>query len=230
MSIKLLVIWKYCSNLDIPNNIGKKDINGNQNSAPMKKQVFKVLLIVLVIIYIGGCKPNSSTPCPPQPDTIVYNIRSDIESLIPYSGIDTLRFMHNDTSLHIFVGKGKQYSYYDIQPPWETCESDVLRKQQYIIIYEDIITKHKIYFNHYIETNSNVLTNIRINFLGRSFDACPSLFYPPYPFEQFFIGNKQYKQVFLIPKIEIRDTVYYTINEGIIKFGFRTGDKWEIVQ
>ena len=187
----------------------------------------KVLIFIAALAF-QNCKRYSPPSCPPHPDTIYYNIDPGLESLIPYSGYDTLRFMHNDTALHTFIGQGKKYYYNEIQPPWEGCESDIQKIQGYTTNYKG--QNFNLTFSHYILLNSLGVSYVSINFLGRTMEDSPVGFRPPYHYDTLTIQNHLFHNINFIPRQDIVDTIYYTSKDGIIKIGFRTGDKWEIVK
>ena len=194
----------------------------------MKLRIF--FIILLSAFFLQNCKSNSPASCPPYPDTIYYNIDPALESLIPYTGYDTLRFMHNNTEINTFIGQGKKYYYNELQPPWEACESDIQKIQGYSTIYKGQNINFNLTFSHYILPYSLGVSYVAINFLGRNIEDSPVGFRPPYRYDTLTIQNHIYHYINFIPRQDIIDTIYYTTKDGIIKIGFRTGDKWEIIK
>jgi len=187
----------------------------------MKNNSTIILISSLFSIIFYGCL-NDCKNYKPRDD---YNaISQGYLNLVPYSGYDTITFLHNYLDTITFFGTGKKKIVTQENGNLGGCGPATIEHNdnyQYNFISNSIQDKLiiEIRYPGYLD----------FYFKGKRFNSTLADLRAPFDLPQIIINNREYKDIILIPSRPI-DTTYYDIEEGIVKFGFQNGEQWTLIK
>ncbi|MCG9879828.1 MAG: hypothetical protein MH472_04450 [Bacteroidia bacterium] len=154
-----------------------------------------------------------------------YNaISPDRLRFVPYLGEDTLCFLRNNTDTITFYGTGKKKIVTVENGDLGACgPTSILHNDnyKYTFISNDVADKIiiEIRFPGYLD----------FYFLNNRFVSNLASLRAPFAIPEISINGHTYMDVDLIFS-NVKDTIYYNNEVGIIKFGFQSGAQWILLK
>ena len=194
----------------------------------LKTYISFIFLFLLGGIFILSC---SKGKCSQLPDETYYLSSTD-KAQIPYSGTDTLKFLHNAIDTILFIGQGKQ-SYFNVQSGMQgDCAAPIQRREEYTFKYTSTMYNSSIFYTYGIPSNAESGTQISILFEeGEFYNELISI-RAPWVFNSLQIANKVYTNIALFdPTVNTSDSLYYNLQSGILRMSLmHNTSKWEIIK
>jgi len=194
----------------------------------LKTYISFIFLFLLGGIFIHSCTKGK---CSQQPDETYYMKASD-KAQIPYSGTDTLKFLHNAVDTILFIGQGK-LSYFNVQyGMWGDCPAPIQRREEYTIKYTSTMYNSSIFYTYGIPYYGSSGTQISIRFEDGEFGYELIGMRAPWTFNSLQIANKVYTNIALFdPTVNTSDSLYYNLQFGILRMSLKHNtSKWEIIK
>jgi hypothetical protein len=187
----------------------------------MKNNSTIILISSLFSIIFYGCL-NDCKNYKPRND---YNaISQGYLNLVPYSGYDTITFLHNFLDTITFLGTGKKKIVTQENGNLGGCGPATIEHNdnyQYNFVSNSIQDKLiiEISFPGYFDCY----------FKNKGFKIPMSSMSWPFDLDSIVINERKIKDINYIPRVP-KDTLYYNNEIGIVKFGFQSGEQWTLIK
>ena len=170
---------------------------------------YLIFLLLLSLLFINtSCK----TKCKDEASlTKTSNLTPEQKNIVPYNGLDTLRFSSSSGDTAIFYGQGRTTYYKTEYPNDDNCNAPIYKTQW----DETNLTSDNYKIS--IKIISNTLPAFTITVGNKTADYL--YFDEPPKYDSILVNGTMYYQVYSQSYIvDLANRIYYTKQKGIIQF------------